>query len=597
MLILYLLIKGAFFTFLNLFNILGYSYLFNRIFNKHYKISFLYSFFFGTIAIAIFSYSINLFSPLNIYITNFFFLLFTFLGLIYFKNFIFYKYKLIILITLSVSFITTLSLPYNDYELYHLPYMEIIRKFKIIFGLSNFDFRYAHTSIFQNISAFQYNSLMKSDSYIFYTPVLFIISIIYLYRYLLKTNLNIIFFISLTSLIFFIIHGSRYGALGNDMPTHVLAILAILLFIDINNKKIKKSAHFIFLNIITILILSKFSLIFFIFLPLILLFKNKLKIEKSLFVFIIIGLLFLIKNFINSSCLVYPIPNLCISTKWSTEKISFASPVTISTQSSASVKAFMESEYFLNPKLKNKFIKEKKNEKYFISNYSKLSDSNKEELIDYLFYKTYLKKNIWIKEYFQSKDFKKLFERIILLNLIILFFTFIYSKRKNIFYFSTKETFLFVKNNSIVLFFISSNTLFWFFNFPQMRYGLSYLLIFFLIPSLLIFCSSNLLFLKNSFKSLLILALIYAFYSNIKRYVNTKNQFENNLSISSKLVPLNPAKIFNKYPINKDIELLQPIDGVCSNSAQLCSVFTERFLKTGRNINKTLLNYIIIGNF
>ncbi|MDC3150024.1 hypothetical protein OA954_05040, partial [Alphaproteobacteria bacterium] len=139
--------------------------------------------------------------------------------------------KSILIIVFAVSFMTILSKSYNDYELYHLPYMEIIREFKIIFGLSNLDFRYAHSSVFQNISAFQYNFLMNKDSYIFYTPLLIVVSLKYIYERIINSNLNSIKIIGLIALIFFLIHGNRYGALGNDLPTHLIAIISLILFL------------------------------------------------------------------------------------------------------------------------------------------------------------------------------------------------------------------------------------------------------------------------------------------------------------------------------------------------------------------------------
>ena len=110
--------------------------------------------------------------------------------------------------------------------------------------------------------------------------------------------------------------------------------------------------------------------------------KKKFIYEKNLFFIILLGLLFLIKNIINSSCLVYPIPKLCFNTNWSVNEISFGSPLTISTQSSASVKAYMESDYFLDPSIKNKFIIKKLEDKKFTEKFYELSQSEKQRYFE-----------------------------------------------------------------------------------------------------------------------------------------------------------------------------------------------------------------------
>ena len=228
-------LKLIFFPVLILFNILGYSIVFKKIFKLEDQNLF-NNLIYGSLLIATLSYGINFFSPLTLIITNIFFAIFTILGFFYIFNIKNVKeYSLIFLILSIVSLMTYYSKSYNDYELYHLPYMELIRKFKIIFGISNLDFRFGHSSVLQNISAFQYNNLMGYDSYIFFSPILTVSSIIFLLRYMYKTKDIKIFLISLIIIIFYAIHASRYSSLGNDYPTHALASILIVLFLDTIN--------------------------------------------------------------------------------------------------------------------------------------------------------------------------------------------------------------------------------------------------------------------------------------------------------------------------------------------------------------------------
>lgn len=272
--LLFLFSKTILFTFLIFCNVLGHSLLLKKVLRNNQEDLF-FNFIVGTLSLIFFSYLINFFLPLNKNITNYFFLIFTLMGIYFFFKQL-NNFKSILIIIFSVSLMTFLSKTYNDYELYHLPYIEIIREFKIIFGLSNLDFRYAHSSVFQNISAFQHNFLMNKDSYIFYTPLLTVVSLKYMYEKLANSNLNSIKLIGFITLIFFLIHGNRYGALGNDLPTHLIAVISLILFIELkedHNRNEEK--NFIFLSIVLLIILSKFSMVLFCLLPLYLIIKKK----------------------------------------------------------------------------------------------------------------------------------------------------------------------------------------------------------------------------------------------------------------------------------------------------------------------------------
>ena len=346
-------LKLIFFPVLILFNILGYSIVFKKIFKLEDQNLF-NNLIYGSLLIATLSYGINFFSPLTLIITNIFFAIFTILGFFYIFNIKNVKeYSLIFLILSIVSLMTYYSKSYNDYELYHLPYMELIRKFKIIFGISNLDFRFGHSSVLQNISAFQYNNLMGYDSYIFFSPILTVSSIIFLLRYMYKTKDIKIFLISLIIIIFYAIHASRYSSLGNDYPTHALASILIVLFLDTINSYKENNSIFIIFCLCTLIILSKFSLVFFSFIPLyLLIFKRNVfflefSIYKVLFLLFLTSLFF-IKNIVNTSCLVYPIPYLCFNTTWSLDKYEHGSPEIVSVISSRTIKNYVQSSHGYN---------------------------------------------------------------------------------------------------------------------------------------------------------------------------------------------------------------------------------------------------------
>ena len=582
------------FSFLILCNIFGHAYSLSRLLNIKSNLI-LTNFIIGSLSIIFFSYSINFFFPLKQFITNSLFVFFTTIGLIFIIS-NFRDYLIQILITsIIVSVITIFSTSYNDYELYHLPYMEIIRKFKIIFGLSNLDFRYAHTAVFQNISAFQYNSLMGIDSYLFYTPILFTISLGFILKKIINTNINEVYFIGLVSTIYFIIHGSRYGSLGNDYPAHILAIISLILFLQIkNNHSNSVSEQFLMLSIILILVLSKFSLIFFIILPIYLILKKKILINLKIIFLIILGLLFLSKNVINSSCLVYPISNLCFQTQWSTHKYSFGSPEIVSIESGAVAKAYLDSNYLNNPdkikEFKNIFFKDKKN----LNNFNNLSENMKKEFFRYHNYKNYSKIVNWFPEYLNSKDFFKLIKNIIFLNLliyVICYFYFKFSKSSELNSYTFTQ---YLKKNIFFILFISFNSIFWLISFPQVRFGLSYILVFSLFPTLIKFRNYDISIFKSVLlKYLLILPLIYALYENANR-ISTSIFIDEFDDVRQSIVILKSKKNFKTIKINESHDLRQPIGGVCSDIEQFCTVFTEQFIGNSRKIHSKYGGYFFI---
>ena len=84
-----------------------------------------------------------------------------------------------------------------DAGLYHLPYIGILNSEKIILGLSNLHFRYAHTSILQYFSAAS-NNIIFGDNGIVFAQALIAVGVItnflsLINRFLKKKNLDFIF--------------------------------------------------------------------------------------------------------------------------------------------------------------------------------------------------------------------------------------------------------------------------------------------------------------------------------------------------------------------------------------------------------------------
>ena len=597
-----LLVFTPVYSFLIFVNIIGYAYLLKKII-KINTIDIFEHFIIGTLLVIFLSYFINFFLPLNSIITNVFFVIFTLFGFFsLWNNEVNISYKKVFVLIFFLTLITFLSKNYNDYELYHIPYIEILRKFKIIFGLSNLDFRYGHSSVLQNISAFQYNTLMGNDSYIFFPVLLFLISLNKIYEKIFKTDSVKIFFISLVSFIFFAIHGSRFGALGNDYPSHILAIISIIYFLELKSQKLLEVTKiFIFFSLCFIIIVSKFSLVFYSLLAVYLILNKKLKIIKLLAPLRIIFLstlilFFFTKNIINSSCLIYPIPKLCLNTSWSVDKYSYSSPETTSVISSIHVKNYWHSDHLLKPDVRKDFELNLLSDKEIYNEYLDLNDHGRKEFLNYYFYKDYLKFKNWSKFYFKDSDFYKLLKDIILLNFLLLGISLLVLHRKNkkkLFRFD--DTVLFIKDSAFLISFSILSFILWFLNFPQLRYGFSYCLIFFLLPKLFIFNNFEILYVKEHFnktiKIIFSIILIYVLYSNSIRIYESIDDKDLEKGTPN-IVPLYRNHGYSTLDID-GFELRQPIY-LCSNIEQLCTVFTESFLESNREITKNRYNYLYI---
>ena len=112
---------------------------------------------YGSIILSFFALLLNFVFPLNKTVCTIVFIIPLFF--IFKKNFL---SKNDILFILIASILAGLILAYSkintpDAGLYHLPYIQTINENKIIIGLGNIHFRFAHISILQYLSAINFN--------------------------------------------------------------------------------------------------------------------------------------------------------------------------------------------------------------------------------------------------------------------------------------------------------------------------------------------------------------------------------------------------------------------------------------------------------
>ena len=290
----------------------------------------------GIIYISFIAIFINFFFPLNVFIND---LIFIF-GIAFFIINIYHKVSLnhllkLCLIISSISFLIMIFENSNrpDGGLYHLPFISTLNEHKIIFGLSNIHFRFAHTSITQYTSAVFNNSFFLEKGVTI--PISIIITTIFFYFYenyksRKNNNFFLVFFFLIVS--FITLKISRYDDIGNDSIGHLFYFLTISYFLTCFYKKEFKYENLYFLVLFSIFTFAnKIFLILSIIFPLFFVLwtrKYEFFFEKKNLILIFFVSIFLFKNVLISSCAIYPLKISCLkSLSWSSvEKKTHASP-------------------------------------------------------------------------------------------------------------------------------------------------------------------------------------------------------------------------------------------------------------------------------
>jgi len=398
--------------------ITSYSYgiFFNKIFiraNNLYLFDLGETIILGYFFLLIISIFFHFFIPINYTFT----ILILVIALCY-LFFNFYKIKIsnirkltLILLILFAGFITSKNHP--DFEWYHLPYLNYLKNYKIVFGIANLNDFLGYSQTWNDIIGVLRIPFIDYRVANF-APVIFCISIIYsLLYYANSTKLNSIKLFIYLIIIFMISKYYKFDEYGGHVPPIFLAFLInvyFFIFIIEDDKSKKNLLIFKILLFSLFLVILRVNYIFI--LPIILyllIFNFKIIFsflldKKFLFLIIFLISIFLIKNIITSGCAYYPIDFTCFSSEnlsWSvgkeyaTERFNlvkalsrgWSSYVTISANISHRIDYFehMENGLILNP-------------------------------AEYL----NVYKNSWIKYWLYTGDAKK-----ILNNILVIFFCFI----------------------------------------------------------------------------------------------------------------------------------------------------------------------------
>ena len=314
--------------------LIGYSYLFKRILFKKKDHSKIYNLdiFYGCIFLIFLSIFLNFFVGLKyikFFVSIFGFFLFLFA---YYKKKIAINFSTIFLIITIFTIISVYSSNNVDSPMYHLQILKWQDLNKIIFGLTNLEIRFGMTSTWHSLISITDLSF-RDYSAKYYLSSIFFGVLIYETIQLKKEkpNLSYIFlFFSVFFLISFsIIHPFENGIilnhLGNpelDLFPMILFILAIFKLIQLievnpNYERSNENDKLIFLIISFICITSRTVYLALLIPCIILILKNKKKLNFPNIFLVILSCFWMIKNFISSSCLIFPYKLTCLNTNWS----------------------------------------------------------------------------------------------------------------------------------------------------------------------------------------------------------------------------------------------------------------------------------------
>ena len=320
---------STFFNFLLLLSIFGYSYLQKVIFKKKDTSISNLDILYGILILFFLSLILHFFFPLK----YFFFIVilfgfFSFIIAFYNKkiNLNLFFYFLIIFFYIFISY-------YNgdnvDSPMYHLQIIKWLYNDKIALGLPNLEIRFGSNSLwfnFLSLLQFKYNNF-NSIYLINILPFTILTYEILNYRHTIS---YIFLSLSLSFLFFFsYLHPFKNGIILNhlhnpelDTVAMVFFILSFYLFLKFFEKKNLKIFNLLVLSsVICFLIkLSYLGVLSFPFVILLLFYRKKifkLLLDKTNILILIIITLWLIKNFLVSSCLIFPVSITCFNVGWS----------------------------------------------------------------------------------------------------------------------------------------------------------------------------------------------------------------------------------------------------------------------------------------
>lgn len=314
--------------FLLLFSMIGYGLLFCKIINNRNNFENLGLIgLFGLIFIGLIVTFTHFIIPINKHFNS----LIILMGLVFF----FLKIKNISLDNKKINIGTLFIIisyfmfynyhPNEDFGYYHLPYIINFTQEKIIFGLSNLQLNQGWNSMWLNITSVFYLPFLDYRS-TFILNSIFFVFVSFFFYYEAFENLNdtkILRYFSIFFLFFFIIKYSRLNSYGLDVPANYIFIVYFYFLLNLFfSAKNNNYNYFNLLILFSTFAISLRPVNALCFLPcLFYIFIHKIKIlnllKNRIFLFsLFFGIIWLLQQFIYTSCLIIPSKITCFQTAW-----------------------------------------------------------------------------------------------------------------------------------------------------------------------------------------------------------------------------------------------------------------------------------------
>lgn len=429
--------------------ILG-SLIYQRFNKKFNYLNFQESTLIALIILSFLGFLINFILPLNELVNFLFFLINIFLVIFLKKRQIKYILKKSLLFIIILIIVISFSRNPEDANLYHHSFIALINNEKISFGITNLHFRFGHISIIHYLSGLSFipkisNYLIIIQNNFFYCLVLSIFFSFFKYG-MTKKNFLLASF-SFSALIYFVLKFSKYSDWGIDLIPALLSVYLCALYIKHYKTKFKVldfNIFYLFISLIIVYIFfNRTTYIFLFFFPILFFTISNIKFNyllniKIIFTCSILLTIFFLKNFINSSCIIYPLYFTCFETSWSSELIEHMNYKQIYVQSKAWAMGYPNSDGSLSEEL-------------------------------------YIEKFNWINSWMKV-HFIKILEKTIPFIFVIFIIYFILNilfKGSSVF---KKKINLQIKSYIYSAIFFILSTIFWFLNSPLFRYGAGFII-------------------------------------------------------------------------------------------------------------------------
>ena len=507
--------------------------------------------FVGTITVLVhFFFKIhNIFSFLLISSSVIFFTIF------YFKEL---KKEFFIFISLLIL-ISPFLFAYSDHpidsNMYHHPYVSYLKAEKIIFAIANIQFRFGHISFLQFVQAafindFFHDIALSSINIIFYLSFIFFVS----KKIFIQKKLTYSFLTTILISGFILIKFARYREFGNDLIPLLICSYFLIIILDEINKKtnLSNNSFNLFLIFFALMFVHKISYVF-ASLIFIVLFKYKnlkflsdVKIS-NIFVSFLILIPWIVKNYFETSCIVYPIEITCFSNPYYSLS-GLADPSAASWLTEIWAKGFID-----NPEWRSLNLSE------------------------------YAKGFNWVPTWING-HFIKILEIISPL-IFLIFLVSIYLAKNRKHFFLKKNESENKKYYSILLISIFVGLSIWFYKAPIFRYGSFYIISFIIIGYLLLliqFSKINNSTKLNYFKGIFFICLIFFVTKNMLRIHKSSTEFfPKTINQDLKIQNINGLNLSRS---------INPSSSLCFYTYYICS----HELPANVKVNK-LNNYFVIS--